>query len=57
MSEVQYALTHAGYRIETLDSVRYPPTGALVQRAITTVANLLPATFHQLLFAIARASD
>lgn len=53
-SEVRFALTRAGFRIEHLGSVRYPPTGSLGRRAITAVGNLLPMTFHQMLFAVGR---
>jgi 2-polyprenyl-3-methyl-5-hydroxy-6-metoxy-1,4-benzoquinol methylase len=53
-AEVHYALTNAGFRIEELSSVRYPPEGGLGKWTISLVANVLPATFHQVLFAIAR---
>jgi SAM-dependent methyltransferase len=52
--EVVLALTRSGFRIESLDSVRYPPTGSGTQRLVTRFANLLPLTFHQMLFAIGR---
>jgi 2-polyprenyl-3-methyl-5-hydroxy-6-metoxy-1,4-benzoquinol methylase len=52
--EVVLALTRSGFRIEDLGSIRYQPTGSGTRRLITRVANLLPPTFHQALFAIGR---
>lgn len=54
MVEVQYALTHAGFRVDDIGSVCYPPSGGIARRAITWVGNLLPPTFHHVLFAIGR---
>lgn len=53
-SEVLYALTHSGFEIEQLSSVKYPATYDGVRAFITIVTNLLPSTFHQALFAIGR---
>lgn len=53
-SEVVYALTHSGFQIEQFCSVKYPPLGWSVRALVTVVANLLPSTFHQALFAIGR---
>lgn len=53
-SEVIHSLSKTGFSIEELGSVRYPPRGSLVKRLITMVGNLLPATFHQMLFAVGR---
>jgi 2-polyprenyl-3-methyl-5-hydroxy-6-metoxy-1,4-benzoquinol methylase len=53
-SEVVYALTHSGFQLELLGSVKYPPKGGNVRGLVTVVANLLPSAFHQTLFAIGR---
>lgn len=53
-SEVVHALTHSGFQIEQLGSVKYPPAGWSVRALVAVVANLLPSTFHQVLFAIGR---
>lgn len=54
MPEVVFALTHTGFRIEQLSSVRYPPSGDNIRRIVCGLANLLPSTFHQAFFAIGR---
>lgn len=52
--EVQFALRAAGYAMDELGSVRYPPRGSLPARVVTMIGNLLPATFHQCIRAVAR---
>jgi len=56
-SEVQYALSQSGFYIEELGSVRYPPNGSLIKRVVTFIGNLLPRTFHQVIFTIARKAE
>lgn len=51
-NEVVYALTHSGFIIDEIDSIRYPPKGSIAERAITYLSNLLPKTFHQAIFAV-----
>lgn len=53
-AEVVYALERSGFSVEEIGSVRYPPRGGFGQFVITVVGNLLPATFHQSLFAVGR---
>lgn len=53
-AEVVHALKQTGFQISAFGSVRYPPSGGVAKRAITTVGNLLPASFHQTIFAVGR---
>jgi SAM-dependent methyltransferase len=53
-AEVTYALAAAGFHVDEIKSVRYPPRGTLLERVIIAIANVLPASFHQLIFAVGR---
>ena len=53
-AEVKHALASTDFSVETLTSIKYPAKGSLGQRLVTQLANTLPGTFHQAIFAIGR---
>lgn len=55
--EVIYALNEAGFRINELGSIKYPPNGSPVKRIVGSIANLLPSSFHQLIFVSAKVES
>lgn len=56
-AEVFYALTQSGFWVERFESIRYYPKGA-ARCVVSVFANILPRSFHQGIWAVARkASD
>ena len=53
-SEAEYALKATGFNIELLESVRYPGHFRSATGIVNLVANVLPKTFHQVIFAVGR---
>lgn len=57
MSEMAYALEESGYQIIYKTGIKYPPSGGFFKKSVTALGNLLPPTFHQMLFAVAQPRE
>ncbi len=53
-NEARHAIHRTGFELTEIGSVRYPRAGGLIQQVTTVIGNMLPCTFHQMIFAVGR---